>query len=219
MRRKYLLFLLLFLIALLGASKFVYDATFRNGLDDLARSSQERLKLIAATLSTRIERFRYLPEVIARSRETEELFLVPDDAGRIGEANRLLERIANASGALALFVTDVSGLTIAASNYGRPGSFVGENYSYRPYFRNALSEGFGRYYAVGATTAQPGYFLSRAGQRQWRCQGCGHRENRPAAGRGPMARCRRNGGDERSAGRDLPFVAFQLALSRDPRAG
>lgn len=159
-RRKLLPLLLVFAVLLAGIFKLARDASIEQGLQDAAGNSGERLKLIAATLSTRIERFRYLPEVIARSRETEELFGSGVQADKRAEANRLLARIAGASGALALFVTDAGGLTIAASNYDQPGSFVGQNYSYRPYFHNALASGFGSYYAVGATTAQPGYFLA-----------------------------------------------------------
>ncbi len=44
------------------------------GARDVSRTAQERLRLISATLSTSIERFRYLPDVVARSREIEDLF-------------------------------------------------------------------------------------------------------------------------------------------------
>jgi two-component system C4-dicarboxylate transport sensor histidine kinase DctB len=52
--------------------------------------------------------------------------------------------------------------TVAASNWKLPSSYVGHNYAFRPYFRQTLSQGTGRFYAVGVTTGVPGYFLSSA---------------------------------------------------------
>lgn len=152
--------MLLFALCLVTTVLMVRAAAVDYGARDVSRTAQERLRLISATLSTSIARFRYLPDVVARSREIEDLFRQSATSEQRLAANRLLERISNASGALALFVTDKSGLTIAASNFDSPGSFVGQNYSYRPYFLDAIAKGFGNYYAVGATTGQPGYFLA-----------------------------------------------------------
>ncbi len=55
---------------------------------------------------------------------------------------------------------DGDGQTIAASNFDRPGSFLGQNYGFRPYFREAIAGGTGRFHAIGATTGLPGYFIA-----------------------------------------------------------
>jgi two-component system C4-dicarboxylate transport sensor histidine kinase DctB len=55
---------------------------------------------------------------------------------------------------------DDTGLTIASSNAGLPESFVGKNYSFRPYFQEAMQGKLGRFYGIGATTGVPGYFLA-----------------------------------------------------------
>ena len=54
------------------------------------------------------------------------------------------------------------GLTIASSNAKSDHSFIGHNYSYRPYFQAALRGELGEFYGVGATTGIPGYFYSMA---------------------------------------------------------
>ncbi|MET5020587.1 C4-dicarboxylate ABC transporter, partial [Burkholderia pseudomallei] len=41
-----------------------------------------------------------------------------------------------------------------------PGSFVGSNYAFRPYYADAMKRGFGRFYGVGNTTGPAGYFLA-----------------------------------------------------------
>ncbi|MFT4180800.1 MAG: ATP-binding protein [Rhizobium sp.] len=160
MRWKYLILAFVLAILCVGMPALVQDMTRKYGLRETAVQSHERLKLISATLSTRIERFRYLPDVVARSSEIEDLFRSSMAQPKRPDINRFLARLADASGAVALYVTDTTGLAIASSNYDTPDSFVGHDYSYRPYFRDAMANGNGGYYAIGATTGQPGYFLS-----------------------------------------------------------
>jgi two-component system, NtrC family, C4-dicarboxylate transport sensor histidine kinase DctB len=151
---------ILAVISMILLALCVRQGTLEYGVRGVALQSAERLRLIGATLETRIERFRFLPEVVARSREIEELFANRSEKRNLDVANTLLARINAVSGALALYVTDTTGLTIAASNFDSPGSFVGQNYAFRPYFQGAVNGERGSYYAVGATTGQPGYFLA-----------------------------------------------------------
>jgi two-component system C4-dicarboxylate transport sensor histidine kinase DctB len=53
---------------------------------------------------------------------------------------------------------DVNGLTVAASNWRESNSFVGMNFSYRPYFKDGLKGLHGRFYGIGAANAEPGYY-------------------------------------------------------------
>jgi two-component system C4-dicarboxylate transport sensor histidine kinase DctB len=121
----------------------------------------DELHVLARTVEGEIERFRYLPALVARDRRILEVLASPDP-GAIARANAYLEAVRTDSGADELYVMKPDGVTIAASNHAEPTSFVGENYQYRPYFTDALARGEGRYYAVGATTGIPGYFLASA---------------------------------------------------------
>jgi two-component system, NtrC family, C4-dicarboxylate transport sensor histidine kinase DctB len=126
----------------------------------LVEGARERLALYETSLDAAVERFRYLPEFMALTEPVRALLDHPSDEHRAGEANAHLRKIAQSAGADVLFVMNAEGLTLASSNAGEPGSFVGQNYAFRPYFRNAIETGAGRYYAVGATTGKPGYFLA-----------------------------------------------------------
>ena len=57
---------------------------------------------------------------------------------------------------------DQKGLTLATSNYqqGPSLSSMNKNYAFRPYFKAAIKGNEGAYFAVGATTGLPGYFIS-----------------------------------------------------------
>src|SRR3546814_7105055 len=84
----------------------------------------------------------------------------PQATEAIANTNAYLQAVREMSGADEIYVLNLSGETLAASNWNEPGSFVGHNYAFRPYFENAMASGSGRFYAVGVTTGKPGYFLS-----------------------------------------------------------
>ncbi|NGZ26437.1 MAG: response regulator, partial [Magnetococcales bacterium] len=58
------------------------------------------------------------------------------------------------------YLMDMEGKVVASSNRDTPGSFVGKNYQFRPYFKEAKEGRLGKYYAYGATSKEPGYYAS-----------------------------------------------------------
>jgi two-component system C4-dicarboxylate transport sensor histidine kinase DctB len=137
------------------AGRFVEDRVFR----DLAEAGQHRLDLYALNLRAAIARYDALPYALAHGGDMRALLVAPT-APAIAQVNQELERLADEVSVAALYVMDYTGLTLAASNWQTPGSFVGQSYAFRPYFTDAMQAGRGRYYGVGITTGQPGYFLA-----------------------------------------------------------
>src|SRR5262249_27068957 len=82
------------------------------------------------------------------------------DVDRIDAANRFLESAAASLGGVDAYVLDPAGTAIAASNWRTPQSFIGNDYSFRPYYLDAKATCRGAYYGIGVTTKIPGYFLS-----------------------------------------------------------
>lgn len=156
-RRGLVAILALALIA--AAASAVWFVSLETGKRRALAALDDELHVLARTVEGEIERFRYLPAVIARDRRILDVLGSPEPA-TIERANAYLEAVRTDSGADELYVMKLDGLAVAASNHAEPTSFVGENYQYRPYFTDALARGEGRYYAVGATTGIPGYFLS-----------------------------------------------------------
>ncbi|WP_126975848.1 sensor histidine kinase [Frigidibacter oleivorans] len=148
--------LLILVAALAGAAMF---ASREAGLRRLDDELQRRLTLTRHAVTAQIERYRYLPDVIAQDARITEL-LTAGAGGSTEAANRYLRAARDLSGVDELYLLDAAGRTLAASNFAEPGSFVGHNYAFRPYFRQAMTSGAGRYYAVGVTTGVPGYFLA-----------------------------------------------------------
>ncbi|WP_313433180.1 sensor histidine kinase [Stutzerimonas nitrititolerans] len=128
-----------------------------------AERSQEargQLDLYAQTIHTQVERFRSVPALLALDSDIRKLLENPGDRQLRNQLNRRLERQNQAAGSSVLYLIDRQGNTLAASNWREWSSFVGYNYGFRPYFRDALTQDSGRYFAVGVTTGIPGYFLS-----------------------------------------------------------
>lgn len=125
----------------------------------MARLDQS-LILSSHALTIEIERFRYLPAVAGEDARIHAALRNPGDQAAIAAANSYLERLVQTSGATHLYLLNLDGVTLAASNWSRPESFIGQDYSFRPYFRDAVAKGSGSFYAIGVTTKLPGYFLS-----------------------------------------------------------
>jgi two-component system C4-dicarboxylate transport sensor histidine kinase DctB len=136
-----------------------WGVAHKQGVERLRSLVQDRLTVNLHAVESEIERFRYLPDVISKDQRIIELLAGADDAG-VNIANNYLQTVRSMSGADELYVIDLSGETLAASNWNEEGSFVGHNYGFRPYFTDAVANGSGRFYAVGVTTGRPGYFLS-----------------------------------------------------------
>ena len=126
-------------------------------ISQLQQTSQARLALYESTLRAAVDRYRYLPYVVARNNETVDVVI---GNGSVDIANHYLQKVNERSGAAALYVIDRTGNTVAASNWGTPDSFVGQNYSFRPYFTEAFAGQEGFFYGIGVTTGRSGLFIS-----------------------------------------------------------
>jgi two-component system, NtrC family, C4-dicarboxylate transport sensor histidine kinase DctB len=147
---------------LIGAGVLSYLFAERAALRNLGSAAQDRLSLLERTLDYTVGRFSYLPDVLSQATPIIEAYRNPSDPKAIRDANRYLKSLNETAGSAELYIVDRNGIALAASNFDRETTFVGQNYAFRPYFTDALTKGEGRYYAIGVTTGQPGYFLWHA---------------------------------------------------------
>lgn len=145
-------------LAALLAAGFAFLLAWSIGMTALRASLDQKMVLTAHTVDTEISRFRALPDVVG---EDARIAAALENPAAHEAASRYLKRVADHSGAAELFLLNAQGVTIAASNWASPGSFVGQTYAFRPYFTEAMSMGRGQFYAIGVTTGLPGYFMSR----------------------------------------------------------
>ncbi|WP_208597617.1 sensor histidine kinase [Desulfogranum mediterraneum] len=152
-----LIFGLVFMIAALaGTSRWAYQ----QGFAEKAGESSTRLALYRSYLQGVLEKYETLPELLATDKRLVNFLQNPDGRERIEALNRYLETVNRISDAADTYLMDREGLTIAASNWQTPRPFVGRNFSFRPYFQEAMEGHLGRYFALGATSSQRGYYFA-----------------------------------------------------------
>ncbi len=126
----------------------------------LARQSENAAALHAAVLRSELEKYRSLPPALATDPDVARLLNAPDGADTT-TLNQRLETLADQTRASAIYVIAADGVTRAASNWRQPISFVGADYSFRPYFIKAMREGSAEFFALGTVSRTPGLFLAR----------------------------------------------------------
>jgi PAS domain S-box-containing protein len=107
-----------------------------------------------------VERHDFLPHAAARHPDVQALLRAPRDAALYARVNDYFADLQSTTGAAALFLVDRAGLTLAASNWNLPSSFVGQSYRQRPYFEDAVQGRRGLFYGLGLTTGQSGLFIA-----------------------------------------------------------
>lgn len=131
-------------------------------LGQLGNREASTLTLAVEGLNGSLRRFEALPGLIVERPELARALRTPSDTQLIDSVNGDLHAIAENVGLSDIFLIDTSGLTIAASNHWKELSFVGQNFAYRPYFTLALAGGQGRFFALGTTSGERGYFFAEA---------------------------------------------------------
>ncbi|MEZ5449548.1 MAG: ATP-binding protein [Thiolinea sp.] len=79
-----------------------------------------------------------------------------------GQLNNYLERANAIAGTLDIYLMRADGTTVASSNWYKESSFINKNFSFRPYYQQAMQGRLGRYYALGTTSNERGYYFASA---------------------------------------------------------
>ncbi|TQM17043.1 PAS/PAC sensor hybrid histidine kinase [Pseudoxanthomonas sp. 3HH-4] len=158
--------ILLVLLSILGGALLVMALAYHwaGARAQRAETAQldRQLDLHAQALQQRIDRYRTLPQVLAQDPDLRDALAGPVDDARRNALNQRLEDANSVTRSSTLTLIDRRGIALAASNWREPTSNVGEDYSFRPYVKQALRNGRGQFYGIGLTTGEPGYFLSQA---------------------------------------------------------
>ncbi|MGY8526381.1 sensor histidine kinase [Paracidovorax citrulli] len=133
----------------------------RAGIGAQRDGAAHRIEAYIAGLRSEMRRYEYLPAVVALHPDVRRLLREPGTAGLPMEVNRFLAGVNAAAQSTAIYVMDDHGLTLSASNWNQSASFVGINFSYRPYFHDALRGKPGRFYGIGTVSREPGYYFSQ----------------------------------------------------------
>jgi two-component system C4-dicarboxylate transport sensor histidine kinase DctB len=113
-------------------------------------------------IDSELDKFKQIPNLLSHDPRLLSYFDSSPQTDKISEAqlNQLLFEWSNQSQADTIYIHDPSGTVVASSNYQKPRTFVGENFSFRPYFASAIQGNNTHYVALGARSNVRGYFLS-----------------------------------------------------------
>lgn len=159
--RRYLIGIIAIGILLIAAlALLAIDRTTRaTALDEAKRAAQNEAAILAAGLESELDKFSLVPLVLARDPQVQ-LLMAGDTAQQDG-LNQRLQQIAEQTGAAVIYLMNRDGLTLAASNWNRPDSFVRSVYGFRRYFRDAKTSGVATEFALGTVSRRPGLYIAR----------------------------------------------------------
>lgn len=132
----------------------------RTALEEGQARAASTLRLTMEALAGHLERFEVVPALLADHERMRALFAAPDDPDQVAAANAWLAARNAGLGSSEIYVMDRQGNALAASNFARDDSFVGQNFRYRPYFAEALAGAPARFYGLGTTSGIRGYYFS-----------------------------------------------------------
>lgn len=130
------------------------------GYDELQQRSSADLNRYLLSLQQKLDRYKDLPGLLSSHSTLIDALVTPQDEFLKGQASVYLEHVNNSINAADVYLMNTDGMAIAASNWAEARSFVGKNYAFRPYFKEAVEGRPGRYFALGTVSKRRGYYFS-----------------------------------------------------------
>ncbi len=146
--------------AVLALSWYLGSVQRESALRQLESSGQQELDLYVSHLAGQLDRFAFLPALLAGDFRLQSLLIAPGNSDQRQQVNHFLTYVNEIAGSLDVYLMDADGVTLAASNWQDDPTFVGDNFAFRPYFIDAMDGRPGRYYALGTTSGRRGYYFS-----------------------------------------------------------
>ncbi|QIR14071.1 sensor histidine kinase [Shewanella aestuarii] len=139
---------------------FTHWYWLNQGTQEIATQSEKQLNELVIFIEQQLSQFEIIPEVIASNPILQQGLLAQQDSEKMAQLNDYLFELQQVTEASDIYLTDALGVAIAASNWQKKNSFINHDYSFRPYFIDALSGRAGRYYAVGTSSDKRGFYFS-----------------------------------------------------------
>ncbi|RMS37190.1 sensor histidine kinase [Pseudomonas ficuserectae] len=149
----------LILMLMIGLGYIAYLISEHSGIKSLRETGERQLELHARTVESEISKYTYLPSVLELESSVSQLLNEPSPELQ-QQVNRYLEGMNRRSGSRAIYVMDTTGRVLATSNWRDSDSYQGEDLSFRAYFQDAVRGLPGRFYGIGTTTGESGYYLA-----------------------------------------------------------
>ncbi|TWR99978.1 two-component sensor histidine kinase AauS [Pseudomonas saxonica] len=162
---RHLLLPPLILLLTIGLGYAGYRISEHFGIRSLSENGERQLELHARTVESELGKYTYLPSLLELESSVSSLLAEPSAQNR-DSVNQYLEGLNRRSRSRAIYVLDTNGRVVATSNWRDTDSYLGEDLSFRAYFQNAVRGQPGRFYGIGSTSGEPGYYLAHGLEQQ-----------------------------------------------------
>jgi PAS domain S-box-containing protein len=157
-----LILLILSLMAFVSATAggYLYYSSLRDAaFNEAEQQTIIRLERINKNLSILLTEYNKPVRTLAGMQEILTMLNNPNPDSLL-KANQILDHFRNTLQADVCYVMDHDGNTVASSNRNDADSFVGQNFSFRPYFQQAIKGEPASYLALGTTSGKRGVYFS-----------------------------------------------------------
>ncbi len=161
MRLRIIIFILA-VFAFLSASTggWLYYFSYREAaFQKTETNAYSRLTLLNRQLSTHLSEHIKPVKALSGIRELVAA-LEKTNLDTIYEANQILDHFSQSMDLDVSYLMDKSGITFCSSNRNAKDSFVGKDFSFRPYYREAIQGKPSTYLALGSTSSKRGVYYS-----------------------------------------------------------
>ncbi|WP_245600348.1 MULTISPECIES: ATP-binding protein [Psychromonas] len=155
-RRVTLLWLFLYFLTLIISIHWLWQYSYQQ----LQITNQQQLDRFSRHIDSQLGHFSFIPQLLSRQGIIINALMASDNSAQLDLTNRHLNTINKIVGASDTYLLDKDGTTIAASNWTKKSTFIGNNFSFRPYYQDAIQGAPGRYFALGSTSGKRGYYFS-----------------------------------------------------------
>jgi len=135
------------------------EATRRDAQAQALEQAATTAALHASVLRSELEKHQSSPLILTQDPDLRGLLSAPTPE-QVAMMNAKLEGLARQTRAAVIYALDARGMTLAASNWREPTSFVGSDYGFRPYYSEAMRDGQADFFALGTVSGRPGLYLS-----------------------------------------------------------
>lgn len=129
-------------------------------LDGERDEAEATLRLVANGVERTLRRFDPLPALIADRPVLTALLREPGNSGLVPFVNETLRQVARSVGASDVYLMDVEGRTLAASNYRLPRSYLAGDFAHQPHFTGARSGRAARHHVAGSRSGTQGLLFA-----------------------------------------------------------
>ncbi|WP_045479078.1 sensor histidine kinase [Vibrio owensii] len=154
--RILLIFFAFYFLCAFAGGHWVWNASYQSLLD----KHQSQLERFSSHIQNKLDKYAHIPHLLSKDEPLVEALLNPNNSAQLEITNRYLESVNDVIAAADTYLIDKWGTTIAASNWRKERSFIGRNFAFRPYFKQAIIGQRAEYYALGSTSGKRGYYYS-----------------------------------------------------------